>query len=281
MELVPRLPRYNKETNNEDLDIFEEELDIILTISGAAVVAVLGFLNVVEPEVVSAAILTILSLIAISLLVNRATDSQLQQTTERILERLYKPSIDQVLIPHRRCVEEIEQRLLLAQEVWILSRTCTHLWQDYNDQFMRLLSDGRGNVRLMLVDPNDGAVKMIVRAAEGFERSTNVDLRRANIEDLLTRLARLRSQIGEKSLQVRTIDYLPAWTLLLIDPLSGAGVVYVELATFRSNPRNRPTFSLIADKDKKLFEQFRTEFETMWNRAHPTDTTVYAGGNDQ
>ena len=164
-------------------------------------------------------------------------------------------------------MDEIERRLPLAQEIWILSRTCTHLWQDYNEQFMRLLSDGRGSIRMMLVDPNNGAVKMIVRTAEGFERSTNVDLRRANIEDLLTRLAKLRSQLGEECLQVLTIDYLPAWTLLLIDPLNSAGVVYVELATFRANPRNRPTLALMADKDVTLFELFRAEFETMWKRA--------------
>jgi hypothetical protein len=129
----------------------------------------------------------------------------------------------------------------------------------------------------MLVDPNGSAVKMIVGTAEGLQNSSNLNLRRATIEDLLIRLARLRSQLGEESLQVRTMDYLPAWTLVFIDPWNGKGVAYVELAAFRANPRNRPTFSLMAERELQLFQKFRDEFETMWNCARSFDTMVSAG----
>jgi len=254
----------------------KKNLDIILTIVGAAVVAVLGMSNVAKPEIVSAAILMILSLIAISLLVNRTTDSHLQQMAEVILEHTQKPSVDQVLLPYAKWMDEIDQRLWSAKEVWVLSRTCINIWQDYNDQFEKLLKAG-GNVRLMLVDPNDGAVKMIVESAQGFEHF-DVKLRRANIEAHIIRLARRRSQPKGKGLQVRTIDYLPAWTLILIDPQSEKGAIYVELATFRAQPRSRPTLSLAADRAPRLFQMFRDEFKTMWNRARPIAPAAYEEG---
>ena len=168
-------------------------------------------------------------------------------------------------------MEGIEHRLWLAREVWILSRTCTRLWEDYNEQLMRLLSYEEAVVRIMMVDPNDGAVKMIVGAAEGFEHTADLDLRRATIEDLLRQLTKLRSRLKAKNLQVRTIDYLPAWTLVMIDPLSDKGTIYAELATFRANSRNRPTLSLDAERDGRLFQVFRAEFEAMWERARSID----------
>lgn len=257
------------------LTFARKNFDAVLTIAGAILVAALGLFGVVKLEIVASATLMVLSLIGLSLLLSRAANSRLYQTMETALARLQKPSAEQILTPFKDYLAEIEQRLWLANDVWVLSRSCSRIWQDFNEQFMRLLSDNTGAVRLMLVDPDSSATKMIVDFAE-WDRSTNVALRRANTQDFLTRLAGLIARSQNGRLQVRTIDYLPAWTLILIDPLSARGAIYVELATFRSNSRSRPTFSLAAERDDRLFQNFRTEFEAMWERAQPLDVKAYA-----
>jgi hypothetical protein len=227
-----------------------------------------------SPEAIQGATLTLLTLIGASLLTSHATNSRLQQEVEEILLDLKKPSAGLVLAPYKERMQEMERRLGLAREVWILSRTCIRIWDDYSSQFIELLSEGGGLVRLMLVDPDDGAGRMIVESAEGWEYTQDVNLWRANVNNLLTRLAGAHSrfELESERLQVRLINYLPAWTLVLIDPESDKGVIFVELATFSANSRSRPAFLLTAEEDPQLFKLFREEFETMWKRARSADT---------
>jgi hypothetical protein len=254
----------------------KKNLDIVLTIIGAVIVAALGLFSVVKPDIVSAAILMILSLLAISLLRNRVTDGYVQHTMEKMLERQQKPTVEQVIGAYKDFLQDIEGRLAAAREVWVLSRTCAHLWQDFNDQFMKLLSNNGYQLRMMLVDPKDGALRMIAGSAEGWDNPNNVRVWRANLKHFLEQLANLCVRPMPGLLQVRTIDYLPAWTLIFVAPSSDRGVIYVELATFRANPRNRPAFCLMADRDARLFQAFKVDFETMWERARSitTDSTA-------
>ncbi len=244
----------------------KQNFDVLLTIVGAVAVAILGLLNIIQAEIVAAATLMILSLIGVSLLLNRVTAHHLQVTIEQALEHMRKPGAEQILTTYFEHMPDIDRRLGVSHEVWILSRTCSRIWQDFNDEFKRLLSDNTGTLRLMMVDPEDGAVKMIVNSAE-WDDSNNVDLWQRNSRDFLARLAHFQNG----RFQIRTIDYLPAWTLMLIDPLSASGVIYVELSTYQSNSRNRPTFVLEARRDEHLFQTFRGEFEAMWARARSTD----------
>lgn len=251
----------------------KKNFDLMLTITGAIIVAVLGFLNTVTPEIVSAATLMILSLIAISLLVNRATTSHLQQ----VIERIQSPSAGQVLLSYKECMEQIEKRLVTAREVRILSRTCRRLWEDNYEEFKKLFENG-GIVHLMLVDPNDGAVKMIASSVETWDNPNDPKLLARNIEFFLERLVERRSRLKRGALQVRTIDYLPAWTLILIDSKSDNGMIFVEIATYSANSRSRPTFLLTAEKDEQLFRLFQDEFDKMWECGSPAETVVANAG---
>jgi hypothetical protein len=62
--------------------------------------------------------------------------------------------------------------------------------------------------------------------------------------------------------------------LVLINPSSDKPTAFVELSTFHANGRNRPTFWLIPERDKRLFWMFQNEFETMWRRARSIEDVV-------
>ena len=84
----------------------------------------------------------------------------------------------------------------------------------------------------------------------------------------------LRNSIRHpKNVQIATVDYLPPWTLILIDAKYGAGVVFVELGTFGENPRGRPTLMLRSKRHPEWFGLFEEQFESMWRHAR-RDTSV-------
>ena len=95
-------------------------------------------------RIISSATLGLLALIAVSLLRNRGASDQLQQTLQETRSQLQatlagiqKPSASQIVTPYKDFVSEIDERLSLAKEVWVLSRTCTRLWELYNAPFVR------------------------------------------------------------------------------------------------------------------------------------------------
>jgi hypothetical protein len=249
----------------------------------AAPIAILSYFQVVEPQVVSTAILSVLFLIASGLLVNRETNNRLQRTTEIFLRRIQKPPIEEIIIPYRKWIEAIENHLESAQEVWILSRTCTRLWDDYKDQLQGVI-DRKGSVRLLMVDPRNGALRMIAnsieleRARELAGRFTRVTIEndsnrvvqlRAQVEDFAGYIATMSEQVGLEHLALRTIDHLPAHTLVIINGSSEEAIMFVELGTFQSNGRTRPTFSLLRSKDLGMFNLYHSEYQAMWNSAFP------------
>jgi hypothetical protein len=240
----------------------KQNFDVLLTIAAAIIVIILDLLNIVQPDIIAAATLMILSLIGVSLLLNRLANHRLQTTIDTALQRMHQPSAEQVLSPFKEHVPAIEQRFWSSKEVWILSRTCSGLWANFRPQFEQLLST-KGSLRIMLVDPEDGAGKMIVNSAE-WDRANNLPLWRAIVQDFLEQLAKRKANLPNEKLQVKTIDYLPAWTVLLLDPDTSNGTIFVELSTYQSNNQNRPTFMLNAEQDQYLYSLFLEEFKEMW-----------------
>lgn len=259
--------------------------DTVLTMVIAAPIAFFNYFQTVEPQIVSTAILSVLFLIACGLLVNRETNNRLQQTTEKILGRMQKPPIEEVLVPYKTWMDDIEANLATAKEVWVLSRTCTRFWEDYKEKLEGLL-DRKGSIRLMLVDPRDGALQMLANSVE-LARAKELPGRytRVSVENASNRLVQLRKQVedfihdmttlslhlGKKRLELRTVDYLPAHTLLIINGSSEYATIFVELGTFNANGRNRPTFSLYKDRNLSLFRIYYDEYQVMWDTAYSMD----------
>lgn len=248
-------------------------LDISIVVTGILVV-LLDILGA-KPEIVEEATLALLSLIGASLLANHVAYNRLRQWIEDILKHPPQPCTSQVLEPWIQCWSEIEEKLrYVRREVWVLSRTCAGIWWDFKEQFEQLLSDDYSIVRLMLVDPDGSAVQMIADSAMGI---SDCDLLRKNIKSFFVELAELQPRF-KGGLEVRVLDHLPAWTLLLIDPKDDRGVIYVELAAFRANCQKRPTFRLVKKADKEWFERFQEEFEVMWDRAQEIDLSTKTYG---
>jgi len=263
--------------------------DTILIMLIIAVIAPLGFLQEVDQQIISTAILSILFLLAYNLLISRETNIRLQQTAESILTRMEKPSVDEVIYAYKEWADEIEASLASAKEVWILSRTCVTFWEDYAPQLKGVL-DRKGSVRLMLVDPSNGALRMIANSAK-FVRSRDMNngqfskvtvddgsnrlfVLRARVDEFIEYITNYKLQLQKGNLNLRIVDYLPSQTLVIVNGRNEHGMMFVELGTFQANKRNRPTFSLQKAKNKELFSLYLNEYEVMWESAKQADIIV-------
>ena len=253
----------------------KQNFDLLLNVSGALFITYLAFLRKVAQNDILAAILAVLSLIAFSLLINRSITINLQQATTLLQEYLEKPSIDQAIVPYGEWIDTLRKQLSSAKEVWMLSRTCLRFWEDYSEE-MKIVLNNNGKIRIMLVDPHSEALQMIARNAE-FEHPDDKKVLEQNIMIFLSRMKNLSSRYShhsEYSLLVKTIDYLPHWSLIFINPRKAHSTLFVELGTFSANKHNRPTFSLQKKKDEQLFWRFYNEFECMWERALPSEKSL-------
>jgi hypothetical protein len=196
--------------------------------------------------------------------------SQLQHLENCLEETRSHPyRLSRVLVPFWGKMTELEEDLRRADQVWILSRTCRRLWADFSDELT--LAAQRGGLRFLLLDPEGHALGLTVKSTT-WDIPGDGELLRQNVKHFLNSLEALCQDNALNKLSVRKIDYLPAWTLILVNPGDGSDVVdngkaYVEMATYRAHPRKRPCLTISSDKDYDLFCEFREEFSKMWERA--------------
>lgn len=243
-----------------------KNVELYFTILICLAVVVLSMSDVVDLKTVTSAILAVLSLEAVSLLTNRRIEQSLKESMEKVLEHQHRPRLSTALVPFSRGMQELSRRLMQADEAWILSRTCRRLWGDYQEELQAVAK--RGGLRLLFLDPDNGALDMVARSAI-WQQPGDDERIKTDVRHLINHLEYVQAKLHLNELAVRLIDYLPAWTLILINPRKNDGIIWVELATYRSHPRKRPSFVVECSLDNDLFGQFRAEFEQMWQDAHP------------
>ncbi len=239
-------------------------VEVYLTVLICVAVLVLNLLGIVDLKIVTSAILGVLSLEALGLLTNRRSEQELQRTLAETVRLTAGPRLSEVFVPYHERMKELSDHLLQADEVWILSRTCRRLWSDYEEELRTIAA--RNGLKLLFLDPSNGALKMISKSAV-WQQPGDGDRLKSDVEQFITRLERVRGALHLDKFEVRLLDYLPAWSLVMINPHKDTGVIFAELATYRSHPRKRPSLKVECGVDYDLFNQLRYEFEQMWNSA--------------
>lgn len=237
-----------------------------LTILICSVVIIFSVFDVVDLKIVTEAILAVLLIQAYSLLKNHHIEKELKQSLKELMNQQNQSRLSDTIIPFGDRVQEINRGLTQADEVWILSRTCQRLWVDYQDELQNIAR--RNGLKLLLLDPSNGAFNMIEKSTI-WQQPGDGDRHKIEVSHFVSRLDCVRKTLELNNFEMRVIDYLPAWTLILINPRRNDGVVYVEMATYRAHSRKRPSFVLNCDLDNHLYDQFRNEFEQMWDDAKP------------
>ncbi|WP_306207327.1 hypothetical protein [Actinoplanes sp. RD1] len=239
-------------------------LDLVLTIAMALVVGVLGAFDVVDTTVTGGATLATLGLLAVSSLHGRSTLATLDRSVAELGRTLSARSgADQLLGPS---TSGIDLDLGAADDIRILGVTLARTVRNHYAILCRRLEEG-ATVRIALIASAPSTI------AEAARRSTMADSpevfehRLRPTMDLLDDLA-VRAASGPGRLEVRLLDFVPAFGLVALDPEQPRGQVHIDVYSHRSGIPE-PTLPLHADRDARWFRHFITEFDQVWACGHP------------
>lgn len=234
-------------------------LDVFITMLIAVIVAILGVIGVTDQSIISSAILATLALLSVSMLLSRYQDEQIKNALLRI-ENISSPSQAFFDDEFDRQALSVQIRKSRKACLWgmTLWRTVPLLTESIEDGLESGLE-----IRFLLIKPHSNAAKMAaLRTTHGQVNKIDTELS-AN----LAHLQNIAKQRLRGKLEIRVIDYLAPWTIYAFDPHLPEGQMIVRLTPFRAIGRKRPNFRLSAKEDKKWFQYFSSQFETVWEEA--------------
>lgn len=233
-------------------DVVEgKNLEIYLTVFVALAIAVLGVFSIVRTEVVAAATLATLALVAVTALGPKRQVARLELKVAD-LSRLVEAKLagDAFLTSVKHGLDE---RISRADDIRIVGVTLSRTVRSHVETLSADLARG-ASVRVLIIDPASSV------PAEAARRSTVPDYAEVFEHRVKSAILVLGALPG---VELRFLPFLPAFGLVLLDPDVDVGVIHVELGTHRSAGRD-PVFTLTPQRDRFWYEHFKAEFERMW-----------------
>jgi hypothetical protein len=249
---------------------FIHNIDIYTIILIAIVVGILGVVQLVSFEVISAAILATLGLIATSLLASRKSsdetrsiNNQVVDNLEKLLAILYsKPKVGDVFFYG---YPDLTAEIRSAKVIKIFSigmATTIH----YYFEFAHMLSNG-GSIQILVSDGlSDSLMEVLAfRSSSVRDPQRYRDLLFSTIERAQT----LRQYAKDKvNLEFRKIKYYTTFGIFIIENVQHETKIYVQLNAFRTGGSQNPGF-VLTTKDNHWFTYFLDQFKNAWDSGEP------------
>ncbi|WP_433719420.1 hypothetical protein ACQP2Y_32565 [Actinoplanes sp. CA-051413] len=241
-------------------------LDLVLTIAVAVAVGVLGALDVVGPAVTGGATLTTLGLLALSSLHGRSTLGALTRSVTELGRTMSdRASADRLLAPS---TSGVDLDLGTADDIRAVGVTLARTIRNHYAALQQRLDAG-ATVRIALIAPEAATVAEAARRSTIADSPAIFEHRLRPTLDLLEGLAQ-RAAAGPGRLQVRLLDFVPAFGLVAVDAETPHGQVRVDIYSHRCGTQE-PTLPLYADRDARWFRHFVAEFDRVWAVGRPYD----------
>ena len=247
-----------------------ENLDLYLTVLLAVVIAIFGILQIASFEIISAAILGTLGLLASSLITNRRASAEAQESFDKLVSNIKslqdrigrKTYISELLsLAYPDLTEEIRTAKRVSVEGSTLGSTATR----YFAEFTHLLQRG-GELRILVSEPTPEVLAMQV-----FRSSSIKDpaMMTASVNSNVAMMKSLGDKISHPELfEIRTMPYIASYSLAIIEGADGIKKAYVKLLSVQKPEAESPSFELHSRYDEKWFEFFSDQFEKMWTGAY-------------
>ncbi|WP_345700387.1 hypothetical protein [Kitasatospora terrestris] len=241
-----------------------QNLEIYTTALLSLVLAVLGVLGTVGGEVLAAATLATLALLAGGTLGSR------RQVAELIAEVRARgrgeAAVDDFLGRGRvRLPEQVRE----AQDIRIVGVTLSRTLRDLVDELQRRVAAG-AVVKVALIDPAGSAPEEAARRSTIPDRAGMYRNRLLASVDLLRELAEAPGARGR--VEVRFLDFVPAFGLVLLDPEGPEGRIHVDIYSHGSASGDA-VFTVLPRRDGEWFQHFRREFDSVWEHGRPAAGT--------
>jgi hypothetical protein len=237
-------------------------LDLITTLAVALTVGVLGMLNLVSTPVLAGATLTTLGVVAMGTLTARLQMQSLAGTSAELAELTRhhltdSPSIDRVLTVSASAAGV---DLSDAGDIGIIGVTLNCTLRSNLLAFQKCLRRG-GTLRVAVIDPS-GEVTAEAARRSAMPGAGKVFVRR--LRPTLDLLAVLAETAGPGRVEVRLLDFVPAYGLLMVDGRQPYGRIHVDIYPHTLGGPE-PALNLHAGHDPAWFPHFAAEFDEIWS----------------
>ncbi|WP_211244266.1 hypothetical protein [Actinospica robiniae] len=231
-----------------------ENIELYATVVVSVALAVLGALNVVNGQVLAAAILGTLALQAAGMLASRRQINDLSKAVrDRAVEDASIADFLAKTKPH--LLEEVRG----ASEISIVGVTLSRTIRDLFDELSQRLADG-ATVKIALIDPRANVAAEAARRSTAPDQANLFENRLRPSVDLL-RLLAVENPSG--SFEARFLPFVPAFGLVVIDPQRPSGRIYVDIYSHRKASGDA-VFCLRPHRDMSWYQHFQDEFARVW-----------------
>jgi hypothetical protein len=234
-----------------------------------AVAISLGFLifDIIQPVpgVVSKAILSVLGVLAFAMLVERLGYFERFEQALRDIKQERGPflQVRSDWVPFEKYAKD-------AQEISVSGGSLAQLVPRYREFFEQKARCGC-KLRFVLLNPDSAALEAVAgwAAAPPGRFKTEIGVS-------LSHLKQIRDTGCE--IEVRLNNTIPALSVMIFDASKPHGRIQVDLQLFQCAPPRRPCFELTHapydEEEEALFQDFLTQYETMWAQSTPWDGMV-------
>ena len=244
-----------------------EYLPIAMTIGFSAYILLLSQTTTLSADDLLLWILSLLGLLATATLVERLGDIHriekfTEATYEHLLKHERKPPID-LIFSDRKSLSPLETRLQSAKEIIITGGSLFRLASEYLGYFERKARDGC-LLKFLLVDPDSEAARLLAKYVV-YEMNAP-DIYRDQLRTSLSNLHRLKQRYPDQ-IELKVCDFVPPFSLLILDPKKEHGSIQVELYTLAVPTRDRPEFTVQAALERYWYNFFLNQFTQMWEQS--------------
>lgn len=240
------------------------QLDLVITIAAAVAVGLLGAFGMVGPAVTGGATLTTLGLLAVSSLHGRSMLTGLTNSVRQLTRKIGDhASADRVLSPS---ASGADLDLRSAADIRMTGVTLARTLRNHYAE-LRLRLEAGATVRIALIAPHVATLAEAARRSTVANNPAIFEHRLNATLDLIDSLAdRPATRTGR--LEVRLLDFVPAFGLVAVDPSTSTGRAQVDIYSHRFGVPE-PMLSLQPDRDPRWFGHFLAEFDRIWTIGKP------------
>ncbi|MBU2668205.1 hypothetical protein KOI35_32305 [Actinoplanes bogorensis] len=240
------------------------QLDLVSTIALALVVGLLGAFDIVGPAITGGATLTTLGLLAAGSLHGRSALAGLTRSVRQLGREIGDHAgADRLLAPS---TSGVDLDLRLAADVRIVGVTLARTVRNHYAALQQCLDAG-ATARIALIAPDETTMAEAARRSTIPDRPEIFEHRLRPTLDLLDALAR-HAENSPGRLEVRLLDFVPAFGLIAVDPESTEGEARIDIYSHRCGTAE-PALPLRADRDHRWFTHFVAEFDRVWTAGRP------------
>lgn len=229
-----------------------ENIDLLVGFFIVFVISSLGICGIYKTEVISAATLFVLGILAVGLLVSRYK-----------MESLYNfDGVHNKIIFHKEKNAELSKEISQATEIWMLGLILRGTTMDNFHVLKRNVANGL-KLRTIICDPSCLRVENIVKRFSHGAKATHFI---ADFEHTINQYKEIEKASSiQGQVQLKLLNFVPSISLYIFPKSKHHGKIFVEIYGYRSLLGSVPKFVISQNDHPEWYDYFIDQYNLMWN----------------